>query len=148
VQVTPAKWRGMDFVRVVIHVRRTDYATSAAAHDGWTHPTSDYFNRSMSYFTDCLERVQFVVLSDDIRWCREHLSASNVVFSSKHSPAVDLAIASLCDHAIVTIGSFGWWAAWLANGVTVTNKDVLRPNSTLSRRVHREDYYKPDWIAL
>ena len=138
----------MEFERVVVHVRRADYATLELTRRGWTQPSLQYFERAISYFTECLERVQFVVLSDDIRWCREHLSASNVVFSSKHSPAVDLAIASLCDHAIVTIGSFGWWAAWLANGVTVTNKDVPRPNSTLSRRIHREDYYKPDWIAL
>jgi len=149
-QVTPEKWRGKNFVRVVIHVRRTDYTKPAQARDGWTLPTFDYFKRAKAYFTDCLERVQFIVLSDEMNWCRNYLSGPNVVFGTgrAHSDDVDLAIASLCDHAIITIGSYGWWAAWLANGVTITNKDVPRPDSPLSRRLHREDYYKPEWIAL
>ena len=102
----------------------------------------------MSYFTDCLERVQFVVLTDGIRWCRENLNWDHVVFSTGRSAAVDLAIASLCDHAIITAGSFSWWAGWFANGVTITNRDVSRPGSALSKRIRREDYYKPDWVAL
>jgi len=104
----------------------------------------------MSYFSDCLERVQFIVLSDGMAWCQKHLSGPNVVFATghEHTAAVDLAIASLCDHGIITIGSFGWWAAWLTNGVVITNKDVPRPHSPLSKRIPRQDYYKPDWIAL
>jgi len=147
-QVTPEKWQGKYFVRVAIHIRRRDYANPAHTRDGWTLPTFGYFDRAMSYFTDCLERVQFVILSDDMRWSRKYLSKPNVVFADGHSAAVDLAIASLCDHGVVTIGSFGWWAAWLTNGVVITNKDVPRPRSSLSKRVHREDYYKPEWIAL
>ena len=147
-QVAPTKWEGQDFVRVVIHIRRRDYTNKAHTREGWTQPSMDYFRRARSYFTDCLERVQFVIMSDGIEWCREHLSWPNAVFSVGHSAAVDLAIASLCDHAIVTIGSYSWWAAWFTNGVVITNKEVPRPRSVLSRRIHREDYYKPDWIAL
>ena len=67
----------------------------------------------MSHFTDCLgDHVQFVVISDDPGWCRKNIKAANIVFSVGHSPAVDMAIASLCDHAIITAGSYGWWAAW------------------------------------
>ena len=138
----------MDFERVVVHVRRADYATLELTRRGWTQPSLQYFERAISYFTECLERVQFVVLSDDISWCQVHLSAPEMVFASEHPAAVDLAIASMCDHAIITIGSFGWWAAWLADGVTITNKEFPRPHSLLTRRMRREDYYKTDWIAL
>lgn len=137
-------------VRVVIHVRRRDYTNPAHTREGWTQPSIAYFRRAMNYFSDCLERVQFIILSDGMGWCHKHLNWPNVVFASgdEHTAAVDLAIASLCDHGIVTIGSFGWWAAWLTNGVVITNKDVPRRHSRLARRIHRNDYYKPEWIAL
>jgi len=145
---TPDKWRRKKFVRVVIHVRRSDYTHPAHERDGWPTPTKDYFRRAMSYFTDCLERVQFVTLSDDPAWCQKHLNATDIVYSIGHSPAVDMAIASLCDHAIITIGSYGWWAAWFANGITITQENFPRNGSTLAKRLHRDDYYKPDWIGL
>ena len=102
----------------------------------------------MSYFADCLERVQFVVLSDDPTWCKRHVRARNVVYSTVNSPAVDMAIASLCDHAIITVGSYGWWAAWFADGITITQKNVPRNGSALVKRLRRDDYYKPQWIGL
>jgi len=145
---TPEKWRDSEFVRVLIHVRRQDFARPDFERRGWTQPTMDYFRRSMSYFTDCLERVQFVVLSDDPAWCKSHLQATDIVYSAKRSPIMDLAIASLCDHAIITIGSYGWWAAWFANGITITQKNMPRNGSMISKRLRRNDHYKPEWIGL
>ena len=89
-----------------------------------------------------------MVLSDDPAWCREHINATNIAYSTEHSPIVDLAIASLCDHAIITIGTFGWWAAWFANGITITQRNLPKKGSALSRRLHREDHYKREWIGL
>lgn len=145
---TPREWRAKSFVRVLIHVRRTDLTSWGRIRDGWTKPPIDYFWRSMSYFSDCLERVQFVVLSDDVRWCKMHIHATNIVYSVGHMPLVDMAIASLCDHAIITTGTYGWWAAWLANGITITQSNFPRKGSPLTRRFHRDDFYKPEWITL
>lgn len=145
---TPEKWRGKQFVRVVVHVRRTDYNSAYHKRDGWPMPTADYMRRSMSFFTNCFQRVLFVVLSDDPAWCRANVNAADVVYSSGHSPIVDLAIASLCDHAIMTLGTYGWWAAWFANGVTITQKNLPKKGSALSRRLYRADHYKPEWIGL
>ena len=145
---TPSAWRRAQFVRVLIHVRRTDYVWNKNIHDGWPRTTIGYLRRSMSYFADCLERVQFVVLSDDPTWCKRHVRARNVVYSTGNSPAVDMAIASLCDHAIITVGSYGWWAAWFADGITITQKNMPRNGSALTKRLHRDDYYKPEWIGL
>jgi len=145
----PDGWKDKKFVRVVIHVRRTDYLNPYHDRNGMPRPGSQYFYRAMSYFKDCLVRVQFVVLSDDLAWCKTHLNVTeNVVFSSCHSPVEDMAIASLCDHAIITIGTYGWWAAWFANGVTITQRNLPRINSTLSKRLYRNDHYKPEWIGM
>jgi len=147
-QRTPDKWKDKTFVRVLIHVRRTDYTDARHEQDGWPSPTDDYFQRATSFFTDCLRRVLFVVLSDDPVWCRKHIHATDIVYSSGHSPIVDMAIASLCDHAILTVGTYGWWAAWFANGLTVTQRNLPRNGSQLSRRLYRADHYKPEYIAL
>ena len=123
------------FVRVVIHVRRTDMADTVDRFLFWQLP--EYLNRSMTNFTDCLPKVHFIVISDDIPWCRQTIrpfGRHRVDFidgERSRSPGVDLAIASLCDHAIVTFGTFGWWAAWFANGITLVpsqdSAEVWRP---------------------
>jgi len=145
---TPESWKTKTFVRVVIHVRRRDHIRPSLVRLGYTPPTLDYFRRAMSYFTDCMERVLFVVLSDDIGWCMMHLNASHIVYSVRNSPIGDLAISSLCDHAIITIGSYGWWAAWFANGITITQKNYPRKGSQLAKYFHRGDHFKPEWIDL
>jgi len=147
---TPERWRTerKTFVRVLIHVRRKDHISSKLVRMGYTSPTLDYFRRAMSYFTECLERVLFVVLSDDMKWCMRHLIASHIVYSRGHSPIVDLAISSLCDHAIITVGSYSWWAAWFANGITITQKNYPRNGSAITSIFRREDHYKPEWIGL
>ena len=57
---------------------------------------------------------------------------------------------TLCDHTIITAGTFGWWAAWLAGGTVVYLADYPRPRSYMERKVmiRRENYYPPDWIPI
>jgi len=145
---TPLGWRRRDFLKVVIHIRRGDYNTLGQRRFGWTEPEPDYFNRSMAYYSACHPRVLFVVLSNDMRWCRSNVVGDHVVYSVGKTPTDDMAIASLCDHAIITIGSYGWWVAWFAGGVTVTQKNFPTPGSPLLHRLSRYDYYKPEWVAL
>jgi galactoside 2-L-fucosyltransferase 1/2 len=145
---TPPEWKGLDFIRVAIHVRRGDHTTPFQQINGWPVATAEYFRKSMSCFTNCHKRVQFIVLSEDYGWCSRNIKGPHVVFSHGHQPAVDMAIASLCDHAIITVGSFGIWCAWFANGVTITEKDVPVPGSFIARTYSRTDYYKPNYIAL
>jgi len=145
---TPLEWRGRDFLKVLIHVRRGDYNTVGQRSFGWSEAEPDYFNRSMAYYSACHPRVLFVVLSNDVRWCRRNVVGDHVVYSTRKSPTVDMAVASLCDHAIITIGSFSWWAAWFAGGVTVTQKNFPTPKSPLLLKLSRRDYYKPQWVAF
>jgi len=141
-------WRDRDFLKVVIHIRRGDYNTHGQRKFGWSEPEPDYFNRSMAYYCACHPRVLFVVLSNDMRWCRRNVVGDHVVYSTGKTPIEDMAIASLCDHAIITVGTYGWWAAWFSGGVVVTQKNFPTPRSPLLRKLSRQDYYKPEWVAL
>jgi len=75
-------------------------------------------------------------------------SKVNVTFSVKHNTSHDLALLANCDHSIMTTGTFSWWAAWLANGITVYYTDFPRPGSILSTRMRSKDFFRPDWIGM
>ncbi|XP_074657229.1 galactoside 2-alpha-L-fucosyltransferase Sec1-like [Tubulanus polymorphus] len=135
-----------------IHIRRGDTTTSKHLSDmGYVTVPVSYIENAMDRMTSLYgENVLFIVASDDIPWCEKNVPRKNVnvVFSKAKDPALDLAILSSCDHVIISTGSFGWWAAWLANGTTIYYKDWPRENSTLAREFSHEDYFPPYWIGL
>ncbi|XP_074657235.1 galactoside 2-alpha-L-fucosyltransferase SEC1-like [Tubulanus polymorphus] len=134
-----------------IHIRRGDMTLKYLSDFGYVTVPVSYMKNAMDRMTSLYgENVLFIVASDDIPWCEKNVPNKNVnvVFSKAKDPALDLAILSSCDHVIISTGSFGWWAAWLANGTTIYYKDWPRKNSTLARQVSHEDYFPPYWIGL
>jgi Glycosyl transferase family 11 len=71
-----------------------------------------------------------------------------IVFTMGYSGEVDLAILSKCNHTIMTVGTYGWWAGFLSGGITTYYKDFPRQNSYLSSTFSKEDFFPPHWIAL
>lgn len=155
--VEPAVWKenGVDFVRVGVHVRRGDMMSPRTSSFGYTVAPPNYFRSAMKYFAERYYHVQFVVCSDDIEWCQSSLPVAadigsnvNIVFSENRSPKVDLAILVHCNHTIMSVGSFGWWAAWLTNGTTIYYGDWPRPFSQLEYHVNKDDYFPKHWIPM
>eukprot|EP01067_Filipodium_phascolosomae_P002727 Filipodium_phascolosomae@DN2478_c0_g1_i1.p1 len=110
------QFAGRKITVVGMHIRRGDMASTYNRNFGYTLADEAYLKRAMRYFRRRYKRIYFVVCSDDIPWSINALrSMHNVVFSIKSTPEVDLAILANCDHTILTVGTFGWWAAWLAN---------------------------------
>ena len=145
--LTPTS-RGSSVVRVGIHVRRADHLDPYFQNYGYTTPDAAYFIKAMLYFRDKFDSVQFVVCSDDIGWCRENIIGDDVVYSRTNSAMVDLAILSLCDHTIMSVGSFGWWGAWLTNGTTIYYNKWPKEFSLLEYNVDKKDYFPPEWIPM
>ena len=145
---TPPQWKLVPFTRVGIHVRRGDILRDYFQNYGYTVATEAYFARAMALFKEQFPRIQFVVCSDDIAWCREHVRDESVVYSEGNSPIIDLAILSSCDHVIMSTGSFSWWAAWLAGGMAVYYDDWPRPMSQLEYFVTKSDYFYPTWAPI
>ena len=131
-----------------IHVRRTDFMTHFAKYEGRVVADGNYTRKAMSAFRAQYIDAFFVVVSDDQDWCKENIKGNDVTFSPFKEPIVDMAILSLCDHVIITAGTFGWWGAWLANGTTVYLKDFPKHGSGLEKYMPHEDYYYPHWIGL
>jgi len=145
------------YVRVAVHVRRGDVLTRDKREFGYTTPGHSYFARAMRYFVDRFNRVQFIVVSEDTDWCRQNLvgfatttlrQRVNVTVVKRHSRGEDFAIAASCEHVIMSTGTYGWWAAWLARGITIYYADWPRNGSALASKFRREDFFPPTWIGM
>ena len=137
-------------VTVGIHVRRSDMASSAANSRGYTVASADYIKSAMFYFQTKYKKLVFIVCTDDVTWCERNVAPldKRVVISRDAKDVVDLATLALCQHSIITTGTFGWWGAWLAGGTTIYYKRFPRPRSPIASIFNRGDYFPPRWIAL
>jgi|SRR6218665_1901506 len=154
-QNIPRGWRRVGFARVGIHIRRGDNLASSALEYGYTVPNDTYFYKAMKHFTDRYSHVQFIVASDDFNWTRQHIVSKsssperiNITFSSNNTAGQDLAILSMCDHVIMSTGTFGWWAAWLAKGTTIYYSDWPRAESPLADHFNQKDFFPPSWLPM
>lgn len=150
----PRGW--IAYVRVAIHVRRGDVLNTDKMEFGYTTPDENYFAHAMRYFVDRFDRVQFIVASNDIDWCRKNFAdfettlrhRVNVTYLTPRSRGQDFAILASCEHTIMSTGTYGWWAAWLARGITIYYADWPRNGSALARKFRREDFFPPTWIGM
>ena len=126
---------------VSIHVRRGDYLNLADHHPACT---LKYYEEAMSKF----EGYNFLIFSDDKRWCQNTFNKENCEVSLSTDAAEDLQLMSLCDHHIMANSSFSWWGAWLGG-----NKDkmVVAPKEwfgAAKKGYNTKDLYCDDWIVL
>lgn len=78
--------------------------------------------KAMQWFrTNITGPMIFLIVSDDVAWCRSHLideKVKDVVIASK-SPEHDLALLASNDHNIIDYGTYGEWGAFMAGGHTI-----------------------------
>jgi hypothetical protein len=87
---------------VAIHVRRGDFAV----HDGNLLLTTDYYNRAIARAESALPEPSFLVISDDIEWCKANLRTTRELhFVDHHNDQdgyKDMFLASQCRHFILS----------------------------------------------
>jgi hypothetical protein len=134
---------------VALHVRRGDYLLPQ--HDHFCKLDNTYYGQALSIFFNEIDRYQFVIFSNDIQWCKEHLiEESEIVnFIEPSNDYVDMILMSLCDHQIIANSSYSWWAAFKNKN---KNKQVVCPVNYLksySPWAHiNGNYYPADWISI
>ncbi|ELU18278.1 hypothetical protein CAPTEDRAFT_185759 [Capitella teleta] len=136
-------------IHIGVHVRRGDILTARDIIDkGYTTPDEGYYLKAMDHFRQKFHSVQFIVVSDSSEWSQQYLSAPDVRFSLRNSPGVDLAILSMCDHVIMSVGTFGWWGAWLAGGTTIYFDLWPKKFTPLDRMTSIGDVFPESWIPM
>ena len=125
-----------------INVRRGDYLNRP----------HEYNIASMDFFHDAINRIgrnsYFLVISDDIRWCRKHFKGPNYFFAEKSTPSEDLYLQSLCMNNIISNSTFSWWGAWLNESA---DKAVIVPKPWYGKSlVHlgTQDLLPESWIQI
>lgn len=126
---------------VGIHVRRGDYLFYEHKHPVYR---MSYFNKAISRFAP---GTSFLVIGDDIGWCKKHFKGEQFSFSENESPLVDLYLLTMCSHNIISNSTFAWWGAWLNPN---PEKKVVYPLPWFgpSFRVSTDDLCPEDWIAI
>ncbi|RUS74780.1 hypothetical protein EGW08_017447 [Elysia chlorotica] len=135
---------------VGVHVRRKDMKSKINKALGHVLATRTYLFKAFHWMMDELpkKRVVFVVVSDDIAWCERFLSGRYARVAPPASAETHLALLASCDHVIMSVGTFGWWGAWLAGGKVVYYKNYPAPNSPLAKGFNRSDFFLPSWVGL
>ena len=146
----PLIWKNSNvtFVRVGIHARRGDLLYKDRIYRGFLSAPASYYANAMAYFKNKFKFVLFVVCSDGIAWTKENIKGEHVVYSEGHSSVVDMAILSSCDHVIMSVGTYGWWSAWLANGETIYYDNWPAPLSWLDDTTNKKDLFPSWWIPM
>jgi len=139
--------------RVGVHVRRGDLLNSGNLQFGYTVPSKSYFRRAVQYFKNRYKNVQLVIASDDMKWTSRALvglgnHVNSIYFSNASFPAVDLSLLRHCDAVIISTGTFGWWAGWLANNTTIYYRHWPKPSSQLEESFTKADYFPSNWISM
>ena len=136
---------------VSVHVRRGDYLKNphlfTVVSADWCKAAMQWMRPQAGQPTQMAGPPQFLVFSDDIPWCREHLSGGDVTFCTGHSHWQDMATMSLCDHHIISAGTFAWWGAWLNPN---PNKMVLAPSPWFqpAMKADIKDILPAGWFTL
>jgi len=134
---------------VGVHVRRRDMASLSSGRKGYIAPGADYISKAMQHFRDLkLGVIQFIIISDDMTWCKVNVVGENITYSPFKNSGFDMALMTSCDHVIITSGSYGWWGGWLAGGRVVYFSGFPKPDSALMKETDIHDYYPPEWLGL
>ena len=116
-----------NFIPVGIHVRKGDYIRYEKGKN-LLHLSAEFYVKSMNVFKKKLgKKTVFLLITDDIKWCQDNLPKRKDLFivsdpgkSKEEGVGHDLAIMSLCQHSIVSRGTFSRWSKFLAGGKSMS----------------------------
>jgi len=99
--------------RVFVHVRRGDYSIFTYLGENVLLPES-YYRKCLDWFERNKRDILYIFLSDDIEYVKKTFSDINnkIIYENNHF-AVDLSIMTLCQSAVLSPSSFGWWGSYL-----------------------------------
>lgn len=139
---------------VGVHIRRSDYVGRGKSNWLWAFEGREvgmeYFEKATKYFRDKYSNVIFIVVSDDLPWCRQNLKDFDMYIpETSLGRAYDMAMLTQCNHTIITYGTFGSWGGYLAGGEVVYFDNFLKPGTAFTKGEFRFDkMYLPEWIGI
>ena len=135
------EWTKSRGINTGIHVRRGDIGESFQAN---------YFEKAIAKLrTIETGALVFVVVTEDPGWVRAQPVFSGMTISEGHSPGQDMAILAACKDIIISVGTFGWWAAYLRENTNGTVVHYEAKWETANEESHNPlHFYPQDWIGI
>jgi hypothetical protein len=122
-----------------VHIRRGDYVGKPNYH-----PTQniEYYKKAMSMINDS----SFIIVSDELDWCKLHFDGDNIFFSDFTNDIDDLYLMMMCNNKIMSNSSFSWWGVYLSDfdGKVITPKIWFGPEGPQDT----QDIYNKNWILI
>ena len=143
-------------VLVGVHVRRTDYENHTSFYSTGGGAES-YFAATMGYFrSQHGKAVRFLVASDDVPWCRSRPFFSSdsanvdvdIHILDSDDPRLEFSILTKCDHLVLTVGTFGWWAAWLGPHQRKGGEVVYCDAAGRGSDEEKKDFWPSEWREM
>ncbi len=94
------------------------------------------------------QETRFLIISDDINWCKKNFKGSNYFFTDNNTALEDLYLQSLCTNNIISNSTFSWWGAWLNENPV---KIVIVPKPWYGKEflhIRTDDLIPEAWIQL
>ena len=125
---------------VGIHVRRSDFGD----------------NFRVSYFEKALanlklwesEALSCVVVTDDPGWVRSQPFFDGMALSEGQTPGKDMSILAACKHVVMSVGTFGWWGAYLKSVPGTVQYYIPRWIALHPEMYSVEQHYLPEWVGI
>ena len=137
-------------VTVAIHARRGDKLWDI----GNVVPPMTYYNSAMSLLRKLFPSPthQFVIATDDLAWVQSQPEFSGMYTLMSEDPSFDMAVIAACKHKILSIGTFGWWGAYLGdtgdNRTSAVIYPVLQMAWPKASGFNNSDYFPPHWTGI
>jgi len=124
-------------------VRRGDYLTQPDNHPVVTR---EFIYKALEHIPN---KEHVYVVSDDIPWCREHITLPNITFVS-YTNWEALWLLTLCKHFVISNSTFSWWGAYLGEK---SDSIIVAPETWFGPGVHSRGHYETDiyqqnWIKV
>ena len=129
---------------VGIHIRRGDFVGARSVS------SDKYIFAGMAYFMRKYGPSHFIFVSDDKSYCRKVFGKRNDTYFTPDSftPAQDMAMITLCHHAIITVGTYGWWGGFLLHNRTGEVLTDSKPDRSALDVDCEASAYFPPWFKF
>ena len=152
-------WVKQRNITAAIHIRRGDKMSCRSD----VVPPIDYFRLAIHTLNllfppphphdeNGAARV-FVVVTDDPLWVKQHPSLfKGMHILSSQRPDFDMAVIAACQHKILSIGTFGWWGAFLSDSGNNQTSAVIYPTVQMvgagAAGFNNSDYFPQHWTGI
>jgi len=133
---------------VSVHVRRGDYVENPAAKAALGALDVGYYAKAIALVKSRVPAAEFFVFSDDTAWAEENIRriVPSVTVVQSGAAHEDLALMTMCKHAIIANSSLSWWGAWLNRN---PDKIVCAPARWFAdESKNSDDRYAQGWLRI